>query len=65
MAQRVIFFLLWLLDRSLAGFPNQINIGKCFVLLSGYRFGFVCGNKMHDCNFKPDTARGALRNDAD
>lgn len=32
MAQRVVFFLLWLFDRSFAGFPNQINIGKCFVV---------------------------------
>lgn len=29
MAQRVVLFLLWLFDRSFAGFPNQINIGKC------------------------------------
>lgn len=28
MAQRVVLLVLWLVNRSFGGFPNQINIGK-------------------------------------
>lgn len=41
MAQRVVLFLLWLFGRSSAGFPNQINIGKCFAIIQGYRLWLV------------------------
>lgn len=65
MAQRVVFFLLWLFDRSFAGFPNQINIGKCFVVtrLQFLWFLFLTDIWTARLRFKEDTARGALRND--
>ncbi|XP_075337263.1 glutamate receptor 3b isoform X5 [Odontesthes bonariensis] len=58
MAQRVIFFLMWLLDRSLAGFPNQINIGGLFMRStvqehSAFRFAVQLYNTNQNTTEKP------------
>ncbi|CAB1429991.1 unnamed protein product [Pleuronectes platessa] len=58
MAQRVVFFLLWLCDRSLAGFPNQINIGGLFMRStvqehSAFRFAVQLYNTNQNTTEKP------------
>uniref|UniRef100_A0A3Q3IYF6 Glutamate receptor n=1 Tax=Monopterus albus TaxID=43700 RepID=A0A3Q3IYF6_MONAL len=58
MAQRVVFFLLWLFDRSFAGFPNQINIGGLFMRStvqehSAFRFAVQLYNTNQNTTEKP------------
>ncbi|KAM4732421.1 glutamate receptor 3-like isoform 4-T4 [Anableps anableps] len=58
MAQRVVFFLLWLFDQSLAGFPNQINIGGLFMRStvqehSAFRFAVQLYNTNQNTTEKP------------
>uniref|UniRef100_A0A8C5ETI8 Glutamate receptor n=1 Tax=Gouania willdenowi TaxID=441366 RepID=A0A8C5ETI8_GOUWI len=58
MAQSVVFFLLWLLDHSLAGFPNQINIGGLFMRTtvqehSAFRFAVQLYNTNQNTTEKP------------
>uniref|UniRef100_A0A7N8YNV1 Glutamate receptor n=1 Tax=Mastacembelus armatus TaxID=205130 RepID=A0A7N8YNV1_9TELE len=58
MAQRVVLFLLWLLDRSFAGFPNQINIGGLFMRStvqehSAFRFAVQLYNTNQNTTEKP------------
>ncbi|XP_078117009.1 glutamate receptor 3b [Sander vitreus] len=58
MAQRVVLFLLWLFDRSFAGFPNQINIGGLFMRStvqehSAFRFAVQLYNTNQNTTEKP------------
>ncbi|XP_014845326.1 PREDICTED: glutamate receptor 3-like, partial [Poecilia mexicana] len=58
MAQRVVLFLLWLFDQSLAGFPNQINIGGLFMRStvqehSAFRFAVQLYNTNQNTTEKP------------
>ncbi|XP_060903710.1 glutamate receptor 3b isoform X4 [Labrus mixtus] len=58
MAQRVVLFLLWLFDRSSAGFPNQINIGGLFMRStvqehSAFRFAVQLYNTNQNTTEKP------------
>ncbi|GLD62054.1 glutamate receptor 3 isoform X1 [Lates japonicus] len=58
MAQRVVLFLLWLCDRSFAGFPNQINIGGLFMRStvqehSAFRFAVQLYNTNQNTTEKP------------
>ncbi|XP_043982597.1 glutamate receptor 3b isoform X1 [Gambusia affinis] len=58
MAQRVVFFLLWLFDQTLAGFPNQINIGGLFMRStvqehSAFRFAVQLYNTNQNTTEKP------------
>uniref|UniRef100_A0A8D3DF66 Glutamate receptor n=1 Tax=Scophthalmus maximus TaxID=52904 RepID=A0A8D3DF66_SCOMX len=58
MAQRVVLFLLWLCDRSSAGFPNQINIGGLFMRStvqehSAFRFAVQLYNTNQNTTEKP------------
>uniref|UniRef100_A0A3Q4HD61 Glutamate receptor n=2 Tax=Neolamprologus brichardi TaxID=32507 RepID=A0A3Q4HD61_NEOBR len=58
MAQRVVFILLWLFDRSFAGFPNQINIGGLFMRStvqehSAFRFAVQLYNTNQNTTEKP------------
>ncbi|XP_052010332.1 glutamate receptor 3-like isoform X3 [Xyrauchen texanus] len=58
MAQSVVLFLLWLFGRSLAGFPNQINIGGLFMRStvqehSAFRFAVQLYNTNQNVTEKP------------
>uniref|UniRef100_A0A672IXV3 Glutamate receptor n=1 Tax=Salarias fasciatus TaxID=181472 RepID=A0A672IXV3_SALFA len=58
MAQRLVFFLLWLFDPSFAGFPNQINIGGLFMRStvqehSAFRFAVQLYNTNQNTTEKP------------
>uniref|UniRef100_A0A8C4GX19 Glutamate receptor n=1 Tax=Dicentrarchus labrax TaxID=13489 RepID=A0A8C4GX19_DICLA len=58
MAQSVVLFLLWLFDRSFAGFPNQINIGGLFMRStvqehSAFRFAVQLYNTNQNTTEKP------------
>uniref|UniRef100_A0A8C7D6H6 Glutamate receptor n=1 Tax=Oncorhynchus kisutch TaxID=8019 RepID=A0A8C7D6H6_ONCKI len=58
MAQNVVLFLLWLSGRSLAGFPNQINIGGLFMRStvqehSAFRFAVQLYNTNQNTTEKP------------
>lgn len=58
MAQRAVLFLLWLVDGSLAGFPNQINIGGLFMRTtvqehSAFRFAVQLYNTNQNTTEKP------------
>ncbi|XP_023184723.1 glutamate receptor 3-like isoform X3 [Xiphophorus maculatus] len=58
MAQRVVFFLLWLFDQTSAGFPNQINIGGLFMRStvqehSAFRFAVQLYNTNQNTTEKP------------
>ncbi|TKS72513.1 Glutamate receptor 3 [Collichthys lucidus] len=58
MAQRAVLFLLWLVDRSFAGFPNQINIGGLFMRStvqehSAFRFAVQLYNTNQNTTEKP------------
>ncbi|TWW55093.1 Glutamate receptor 3 [Takifugu flavidus] len=58
MAQRVVLLLLWLLDLSSAGFPNQINIGGLFMRStvqehSAFRFAVQLYNTNQNTTEKP------------
>lgn len=66
MAQRLVLFVLWLVNRSFGAFPSQINIGKCFAALKD--LCFLCVNPTRGYNFIPERSlrsAGALRNDRD
>ncbi|XP_071268232.1 glutamate receptor 3-like [Salvelinus alpinus] len=58
MAQKFVLFLLWLSGRSLAGFPNQINIGGLFMRStvqehSAFRFAVQLYNTNQNTTEKP------------
>ncbi|XP_036826438.1 glutamate receptor 3 isoform X5 [Oncorhynchus mykiss] len=58
MAQKCVLFLLWLSGRSLAGFPNQINIGGLFMRStvqehSAFRFAVQLYNTNQNTTEKP------------
>uniref|UniRef100_A0A6Q2ZD34 Glutamate receptor n=1 Tax=Esox lucius TaxID=8010 RepID=A0A6Q2ZD34_ESOLU len=58
MAQNLVLFLLWLSGRSLAGFPNQINIGGLFMRStvqehSAFRFAVQLYNTNQNTTEKP------------
>uniref|UniRef100_A0A4W5L4I1 Glutamate receptor 3 n=1 Tax=Hucho hucho TaxID=62062 RepID=A0A4W5L4I1_9TELE len=58
MAQNVVLFLLWFSGRSLAGFPNQINIGGLFMRStvqehSAFRFAVQLYNTNQNTTEKP------------
>uniref|UniRef100_A0A8C1UR90 Glutamate receptor n=1 Tax=Cyprinus carpio TaxID=7962 RepID=A0A8C1UR90_CYPCA len=58
MAQRALLFLLWLFGTSLAGFPNQINIGGLFMRStvqehSAFRFAVQLYNTNQNTTEKP------------
>lgn len=68
MAQRVVLFLLWLVNRSFGAFPSQINIGKCFAAWKDADLGVLCVNQTRGYNLIPERSSrsaGALRNDRD
>ncbi|KAF3838154.1 hypothetical protein F7725_009922 [Dissostichus mawsoni] len=58
MAQRAVLLLLWLFDRSYAGFPNQISIGGLFMRStvqehSAFRFAAQLYNTNQNTTEKP------------
>ncbi|KAG5852209.1 hypothetical protein ANANG_G00059970 [Anguilla anguilla] len=58
MAHNVVLFLLWLFGKTLAGFPNQINIGGLFMRStvqehSAFRFAVQLYNTNQNVTEKP------------